>query len=278
MPAETEAAAGVRFHGSGTRGRRLRESTAEFLREQGSRRTDPAKQMIKGNITMNEVVKRKLLLDGFQGFEDAVEGADSPANRLIQGQLVKFTNQSTFVTDGSEELPDHLELVAVNVTRVVQKWVDRQPIETIVLESGQKFPDIEKLNASVPQSEWREGPDGKLHGPWQAQYLVYLLNPSTAERYTYATGTVGGGIAVRDLVDRTQLMRKFRGENVYPAVIPSNTFMKTRFGGRQRPHFVIKRWIALGGGGALPATDQPALTGPQAVEPPTAKEARRRGF
>ena len=31
---------------------------------------------------MNEIVKPKSLLDGFQGFE----GVDSPANRLIQGQ------------------------------------------------------------------------------------------------------------------------------------------------------------------------------------------------
>jgi hypothetical protein len=36
---------------------------------------------------------------------------------------------------------------------------------------------------------------------------------------------------------------------------------------------VIKRWVALGGDSALPATEPPALTGPQAVEPPTAKEA-----
>ena len=89
---------------------------------------------------MNEVVKPKPLLDGFQGFEDAVEGADFPANRLIQGQLVKFTNQSTYVTGGGEELPDKVEFVAVNVTRVVQKWGEGQPIETIVLEPGQKFP------------------------------------------------------------------------------------------------------------------------------------------
>ena len=47
--------------------------------------------------------------------------------------------------------------------------------------------------------------------------------------------------------------------------------MNTRFGGRQRPHFVIKRWVALGGEGALPPTEPPALTGPQTVAPP--KEA-----
>ena len=223
---------------------------------------------------MDEVMKpTKPLLDGFQGFEDAVEGAISPANRLIQGILVKFTNQSTYVTGGGDELPSTLELVAANVSRIVQRWADGQPIETRVLEPGEKFPDLEKLNASVPQSEWREGPDGKLRGPWQAQYLVYLLNPDTAQRYTYTTGTIGGGIAVRDLVDRTNWMRKFRGEHVYAVVTLSDTFMPTRFGGRHRPHFLIKRWVALGGEGALPPTEPPALTGPQTADPSTAKAA-----
>jgi hypothetical protein len=63
-------------------------------------------------------------------------------------------------------------------------------------------------------------------------------------------------------------MRKFRGEAVYAVVSLSNTFMNTRFGGRQRPHFIVKRWVALGGEGALPSTKPPALTGPQTAEPP----------
>jgi hypothetical protein len=70
-------------------------------------------------------------------------------------------------------------------------------------------------------------------------------------------------------------MRSFRGANVYPIVTLSDTFMSTRFGGRQRPQFVIKRWVALGGEGALPPTAPPALTGPQTVAPPTAKAAER---
>jgi hypothetical protein len=38
--------------------------------------------------------------------------------------------------------------------------------------------------------------------------------------------------------------------------------MNTRFGGRQRPHFVIRRWITFDSGGALPKMAPPALTGP----------------
>jgi hypothetical protein len=42
-------------------------------------------------------------------------------------------------------------------------------------------------------------------------------------------------------------MRRFRGEHVYPVITLSDAFMNTRFGGRQRPHFEVKRWIKLGG-------------------------------
>src|SRR5213076_1020510 len=95
------------------------------------------------------------------------------------------------------------------------------------------------------------------------QSLVYLLQPQSLDRFTFATNTVGGSIAIKDLVDRTKWMRRFRGENVHPVVTLSDRFMATRFGGRQRPHFNIVRWITFGDGG--PALAQPnaapALTG-----------------
>ena len=75
------------------------------------------------------------------------------------------------------------------------------------------------------------------------------------DRYTFPTGTVGGQIAVRELVDKTKWMRKLRGANVYPVTTLSDTFMPTRFGGRQRPHFEIKRWISFG-------PDEKALSDP----------------
>jgi hypothetical protein len=134
----------------------------------------------------------------------------------------------------------------------LQKWKDGLPEETIILEPGQKFPDVEKMNEAAPKAEWVEGPDGKKRGPWQAQHVVYLLNLETMDRYSYPTGTVGGGIAVRELVDKTKWMRRLRGENVHPVVTLSDCFMNTRFGGRQRPSFTIKKWINLGDDKVLP--------------------------
>jgi hypothetical protein len=212
-------------------------------------------------------------LDGFETFEDGVEGSDQQTTnrRVIQGSLIKFTNETTWVTRDGEELPNELELLAVDIGRVVQNWVD--PVKTIVLEPGKKFPDVEKMNAKVPQAEWTEGPDGKKRGPWQAQHVVYLMNVATMDRFSYPTGTVGGAIAVADLVDRTKFMRRFRGLDIYPVVRLSDVFMPTRWKGRQRPHFEIVRWVKLDGGNALPLTETPALTGPAPLDPAPAATA-----
>jgi hypothetical protein len=215
-------------------------------------------------------------VDGFEGFVNEVEGAEQTESRgVIRGICIKFTNEATWVTSDDDEVPPGLELIVVDVSRIVQRWKERQPIETIVLAPGQKFPNINTLNAEVPQKEWEEGPDGKPRGPWQAQFVVYLLNQKTMDRFTWPTGTTGGGIAVRDLVERTNWMRKFRGPHVYPVVALADIYMRTRFGGRQRPHFEIKRWVKVSDDGtALPVTEQPLLPDQNTtVAPITAKEA-----
>jgi hypothetical protein len=220
------------------------------------------------NMT-NQVTKTNLPpVDGFAGYEDRVEGDDEQqTGGVIHGALLKFANEATWVTRDGDELPPDLELVAVDVGRVVQKWIDQRPVETIVLEPHQKFPDVQELNEKTPRDEWSEGPDGQPRGPWQSQHITYLLNIETMDRYSFPTGTVGGSIAVRELVDRTKWTRKFRGSNLYPVVTLGDVHMNTRFGGRQRPCFVIKRWVNLGADDkALPAPTENTPTQPARVE------------
>jgi hypothetical protein len=191
------------------------------------------------------------------GFGDHPEGDERPG--VIQGTIVKFTNEAEWVTRDEEKLPADRELIATDIIRVVQKWLGGMPVETRVLGPGENFPDLETLNEAAPKSEWAEGPDGKKRGPWQSQYIVHLLDPKTMDRFSYATGTVGGGIAVRDLRDKVQQwMRRMRGQNVFAVVTLSDKVMKTKFGSRQRPHFVCVRWIELGG------SDATALPAPEA--------------
>ncbi len=185
-------------------------------------------------------------LDNFEGYEEGVEGDDRPqGGRVIQGTCLKFTNDYRWLAN-DQEVSDKLELVVIDVARIVQKWKDQKPVETIFLDPGQKFPDVEEMNEREPRSEWREGPEGNMIGPWQAQHVAYMLNLETMERYTYPTGTIGGRIAVSELVRSVKDRRRFKGTNWYAVVTLDDTFMKTKRGGRQRPDLVIQRFIQLG--------------------------------
>ena len=138
------------------------------------------------------------------------------------------------------------------------------------------------LNASCPQSEWREGFDGKLHGPWQHQHVLELVDPVSMDGFSYPASTIGGTIAVTALRDSIIRMRQFRGDCVYPIVQLSHCPMKTRYGGRERPYFIIKTWIRLGGDGAkavsatppvlLPGTVASVTAGAPTVSEPTLRE------
>jgi hypothetical protein len=111
--------------------------------------------------------------NSISGYVDGVEGDDRSQTGVIQGSVIKFTNDANWVCNGEELSPD-LELVVIGVARVVQKWQDQQPIETRILGPGEKFPDLEQLNNDTPRSEWTQGPDGQPRGPWQAQRFLYF--------------------------------------------------------------------------------------------------------
>ena len=58
---------------------------------------------------------------------------------------------------------------------------------------------------------------------------------------------------MRELVDRTNWMRRFRGDGAFPVVKLAKIYMNTRFGGRDRPFFQIVKWVSLGDDKAVEA-------------------------
>jgi hypothetical protein len=110
--------------------------------------------------------------------------------------------------------------------------------------SRRAIPRHRALNNGYPRSEWREGFNGELVGPWAGQHTVVFVDPETMVRYWWPSPitTIGSARAVRDLVDQTRLMRRFKRQaNLYPIVELSHTFMPTRYGGRERPHLIVKK-------------------------------------
>lgn len=199
-------------------------------------------------------------LDEFDTYVDTVAGDDEQTSeRVIQGQHLRFTNEGNWqLRDG--DTPFTKKLVAANVRRCLTRWgSDNKPVkeETRFLAPGELIPDVEALNENVPRSQWRIGPSGQPQGPYVVQRIVYFVDPVSLDKYTYPTSTIGGSIAVDELVDRVKWLRRFRSHTTYPLVQFAKRPMKTRFGIRPRPHFEVVQWIMLNPSSGMIPTDDP---------------------
>jgi hypothetical protein len=189
------------------------------------------------------------------GFGDVDDGLDS----FIKGHRLKFLNTAAWHNkDLDETVPPDQRFIGIELLRVEQKWLPgvKRP-ETRVLEAHERFRDVEALNDAAPKEEWREF-QGKLVGPYENACIAYLLEPKSMAAYTIVHATHGFRRAVSELKDAVKRKRKLHGDNWFPVVTLSDTFMPTKSGGRQRPHFIIVDWVQIGKGS--PPT--PALDGP----------------
>jgi hypothetical protein len=207
----------------------------------------------------DEVVQNLPLNDGFDGYEnDNIQGEEqktSSSNRIIHGHRLSFTIDYKWLVDDDKEFPKTGALIAIE-TRV--------PMGHIFLAPDAPWPNVDGMNTKCPKSEWGEY-QGKAQGPWQRQRLVYFVDENTMQKYTWPSRveTIGADICVREFREKVQLMRRFRGECVYAVVALRDTYMSTRFGGRQRPDLVPVRWIKLGPSeAALPTSTTPVLPSP----------------
>jgi hypothetical protein len=222
---------------------------------------------------MNELTKSTpQRLDGFRGYTDESDGQRG----YVGGgaPIVRFTNQAEWLLNGVP-LPDGREYVVTDVGREVVKWppgdIKGGPVDRIVLAPHQRFPDIEKLNDETPRDEWRTDLNGNLVGPYQAQHVLKLLDIVTNERLIFPTATIGGSIAVRNLVQCTNDRRDICGvSNLVPVVTLADVAMTTAYGVRRRPHFNIVRFIAFGSGGEETPTISHEST--RTAEMPPAKD------
>jgi hypothetical protein len=188
--------------------------------------------------------------------------------RLIQGDLLKCV-------DGHWSPPPPPELLVVRTTRALQCWSDGKPIDTIIEQPGEPLPDLDELNAKIPENEWEPGLDGKPRPPWQLNYVVYLANMDTGDVFTFANSTTGARIAWERLTDRIEMMRRLRGDRVAPIVKLESKEMKTSFGKKLRPEFTIVEFRNLEGDGdahpaQLPPPNDKDPTG-AAAKPPAEK-------
>lgn len=189
------------------------------------------------------------------------------SRRVIIGTKAVITKQGEWINGSTKEpLQEDLKLIVVEIARAIQKWEGDLPVDdcTRFLDQHEAVPELDMMNEAIPKKEWGEGPDGKPRGPWQFQWLVYLLDPKSMAKYTYAFNTTGGRMALEALTDATRSKRLLtRQPNWFPVVLLRDTiFVSKRFGDIPRPHFEIVDWVMLGGAPAptlAPASPKASL-------------------
>jgi len=213
---------------------------------------------------MNDVVETDIPASTDDGFVDAAERNDE---QLIRGIVAKCVDGNWADRDRAR-IPPGTKFVAWATAEAVQHWQNKLPVQTIIKKPGTPLPDIDELNAKIPQAQWEKGLNGP-RPPWVRQYAVYLLDPIDGGEFTFVSGTVGAAIAVERLRDKVKNMRMLHGAQVVPVVELGSKSMTTKFGTRLRPEFVITAWRNIGGSAA------PALTheaGTKVAAPTLAEE------
>jgi hypothetical protein len=113
--------------------------------------------------------------------------------------------------------------------------------------AGKKLPDRDELSDPEGCGTWETGPDGKPKDPWQNTRFVYLVDPVSAEAYTFSTPSWGGRQAVNDLAEQIQRMR-YRRPGASPLVELRAEPWMTKFGRKSKPFFKVIGWRGDGAG------------------------------
>jgi hypothetical protein len=144
-----------------------------------------------------------------------------------------------------DDLPLPGVLLVTGFTHGLQCWKDGELLDEIDERDG-PLPDVGELNDQIPREEWSVGLNGEPEPPWRIVYVVYLVDPETAELYTFINSTWGAQIAYERLTNKLELMTRLRGAGVTALVKPDCRQMKTKFGTKLRPEFTILEWRDLG--------------------------------
>jgi hypothetical protein len=182
-----------------------------------------------------------------------VDGWDAAATDTsaspVKGSLLKFDNGAFFLGKEKALIEGDRQFVALDVAEGWQFLKkDCQP-EFSMRRLGEPKPP--RPDSYVDQATWPQGLDGKPADPWKYCRYLYLVDPLTAETFTFASSSVGGQIGIGDLTSQIKLMRNARPGAV-PIVTLSSRQMTTKFGMKPRPFFQVQGW-------RVRDTDQPKM-------------------
>jgi hypothetical protein len=179
------------------------------------------------------------------------DAAAESAERVIKGTLLKFADWNWSKGKEGLEVEEGTALVALGTAAAWVKWQEGKPVEYKMREPGRRLPDRDELDCPEEEGNWPIGTDGNPKDPWQSTRFVYLVDPETAEAFTFSTSSWGGRGAVNDLAEQIQRMRYARPGAV-PVVELRAAPMLTKHGKKSKPWFKVVDWR----GGGMPDAPQ----------------------
>jgi len=145
------------------------------------------------------------------------DGWDAQANDSaaspMKGSSIKFDNGAYFIGREKTLIQPDRQFVAIDVR---EGWLFLKkdcPAEYDMRAVGGPKPP--RPNSFSDPSEWPDGLDGNPADPWRYAKFLYLLDPLSAEVFTFTSSTTGGRIGISDLSSQIQLMR-----NTRPGAVP----------------------------------------------------------
>ncbi|HZZ23598.1 MAG TPA: hypothetical protein VFE60_13950 [Roseiarcus sp.] len=184
------------------------------------------------------------------GWGDAAREA---TQRVILGLMLLFADWKWTTGREHTPVPEGILLAALSTAAGWVRWAAGKPVEYVMREPGGQLADRDTLG-HTDQAHWEVGPSGDKQDPWRSSRFVYLVDPQSAEVYTFTTSSIGGIGAVSDLAEKIGRRRA-----VHPGATPlvqlAAAEMPTRFGRKSRPVFKVVDWeIGAAGKEATPAT------------------------
>jgi hypothetical protein len=186
---------------------------------------------------MTEIAKRETAPIPTDGWDDTAAEAES---RIIRGSLLKFSEGRWSIGKENEAVKEGRQLVAVATAAAWVKWQGGKPVEYRLREAAMPMPEREQLG-DCDRAGWEDGSDGQPRDPWQSTRFVHLIDPQTAEAFTFSTASGGGRDCVINLADQTKRMRGKHPDAV-PLVELGAAPMSTKHGRKSKPVFRVVGW------------------------------------
>jgi len=153
------------------------------------------------------------------------------STRVSHGTPARWTETSGWRDRDGLPIPD--TMLVIYYFRALRRWVNKRATYNV----DDPLPNLDELNASIPQSEWPIGLDGKPEKPWKVVYVIYMVDFRLGCMFTYEHDTFGAMLCYEALDEAVTVQRMLRGAHVFPVVhLEQRPWKSVKFGPQMRAH------------------------------------------